>query len=293
MAGLSLRHDQTAAGILRDVASDFGVSVMALKGPSRERRLTVPRQLCMYRLQDELGLSAGEIGRIPGGRDHTTVLHGVQAHLARTARAVVTVSDVAAVESALEVAEPIRCNNPVEHGQGKGRCMITGRSPVVHRPTPERGIRGKAGPKALRVMAALAERPGAFMSLDALPGTNPKAAIRRLRNSFGDSVIESDQGRGYRITPQGLTVFNGLGPALFAPEAGAEPETPTPAFRPAKPRPLGPDGQPKLRAVEIEPGRIVHANWDKALVETWAARKARRARERASQGQCQGGAAHG
>ncbi|MDR3514054.1 MAG: hypothetical protein P4L73_20655 [Caulobacteraceae bacterium] len=32
---------------------------------------------------------------------------------------------------------------------------------------------------------------------------------------------------------------------------------------------------------EIEPGRGVPANWDKALVETWAQRKARLARQRA------------
>jgi hypothetical protein len=33
---------------------------------------------------------------------------------------------------------------------------------------------------------------------------------------------------------------------------------------------------------EIEPGRSVRNDWDKALVETWAERKARRALERGS-----------
>lgn len=45
-----------------------------------------------------------------------------------------------------------------------------------------------------------------------------------------------------------------------------------------KPRKTPPKGE--LWPHEIEPGRAVVNNWDAALVETWADRKARRACER-------------
>lgn len=39
-----------------------------------------------------------------------------------------------------------------------------------------------------------------------------------------------------------------------------------------------------MKPTEIEPGRGVPNDWDRHLVETWAQRKARRQRERASEG---------
>ena len=35
------------------------------------------RQVAMYLLRNELGLSFVEIGNLLGGRDHTTIMHGV------------------------------------------------------------------------------------------------------------------------------------------------------------------------------------------------------------------------
>jgi len=38
--------------------------------------VALPRQVVMYLLRKELRLSLKEVGRVLGGRDHSTVLHG-------------------------------------------------------------------------------------------------------------------------------------------------------------------------------------------------------------------------
>ena len=68
--------------IVEEVAAPHGVTVEDVLGPSRSRPLVRPRQEAMYRVYDETSLSLLEIGR-RFNRDHTTVLHAVQAHAAR------------------------------------------------------------------------------------------------------------------------------------------------------------------------------------------------------------------
>lgn len=57
-----------------------------------------------------------------------------------------------------------------------------------------------------------------------------------------------------------------------------------PAQRFLKAKPTAAPKEPKVRLLinEIEPGRIPQDNWDRALFEPWAERKARLARERAA-----------
>lgn len=59
------------------VAKYFNVKASLLKSASRPRPIAYPRQILMYILRTELGLSLSEIGSFLGGRDHTTILHGV------------------------------------------------------------------------------------------------------------------------------------------------------------------------------------------------------------------------
>jgi len=40
--------------------------------------LVRPRQVAMFLLKKELGLTFAEIGNLLGGRDHTTIMHGVE-----------------------------------------------------------------------------------------------------------------------------------------------------------------------------------------------------------------------
>ena len=57
------------------VADYFQVGVGQLKGERRSQPLAFQRQILMYILKTEVRLPLTEVGRILGGRDHTTVLH--------------------------------------------------------------------------------------------------------------------------------------------------------------------------------------------------------------------------
>lgn len=77
-------------GILASVAHAHDVSLEDLRGPSRKRRFTFPRQEAMWRIR-QVRVSAGgyryslpQIGEFLG-RDHATVLHGVRTYEARLA----------------------------------------------------------------------------------------------------------------------------------------------------------------------------------------------------------------
>lgn len=64
--------------VIKEVGKYYGVSMKELKGDRRLKTMVWPRQVCMYMLRtfNELGLQA--IGELLGGRDHTTIMHGLQ-----------------------------------------------------------------------------------------------------------------------------------------------------------------------------------------------------------------------
>ncbi|MGM0645331.1 MAG: DnaA ATPase domain-containing protein [Thermodesulfobacteriota bacterium] len=64
--------------IFEIVATHFNISVEDLRGNSRMRAITSPRQIAMALCRSELGLSYPQIGRLFGGRDHTTIMHGIK-----------------------------------------------------------------------------------------------------------------------------------------------------------------------------------------------------------------------
>ena len=64
--------------ILRAVGSYYHVSQEELKGKQRDKRVVVPRQIAMYLLRAETDLSLVDIGKLFGGRDHSTVLHSLE-----------------------------------------------------------------------------------------------------------------------------------------------------------------------------------------------------------------------
>ena len=66
----------TAEVIQRVTAQHFGVKVTDLKGAKRHRTVVVPRMIAMYLVRKHTSASLPDIGRLFGGRDHTTVLHG-------------------------------------------------------------------------------------------------------------------------------------------------------------------------------------------------------------------------
>jgi len=64
--------------VIRTVADYYGVEVSALRGPGRHKKLALARQVAMYLLREDAGRSLTEIGRLLGGKDHSTVLHACQ-----------------------------------------------------------------------------------------------------------------------------------------------------------------------------------------------------------------------
>jgi chromosomal replication initiator protein len=63
---------------ISSVSKYYSVGKRALLGISRARPIARPRQILMYLLRTQLQLPLEEIGRIVGGRDHTTVMHAVE-----------------------------------------------------------------------------------------------------------------------------------------------------------------------------------------------------------------------
>ncbi len=68
----------SAQELLEEVSSYFSIKSTVLKGPKRDRPIARPRQVYMYLAKTELGLTYDDIGGSLGGRDHTTVMHGVE-----------------------------------------------------------------------------------------------------------------------------------------------------------------------------------------------------------------------
>ena len=62
--------------ILSEVSTYYGVKVEELLARSRKRTVSVPRQVAMFLLIHEIGLPPTQVGRLLGGRDHSTVIHG-------------------------------------------------------------------------------------------------------------------------------------------------------------------------------------------------------------------------
>ncbi len=64
--------------IIKSICEFYNVKPTQLKGPKRDASLVKARQVAMYLLKNELGLTLVEIGNLLGGRDHTTILYGVE-----------------------------------------------------------------------------------------------------------------------------------------------------------------------------------------------------------------------
>ncbi|WP_299905955.1 chromosomal replication initiator protein DnaA [uncultured Paracoccus sp.] len=64
--------------IQRKVAEHYNIRLADLIGPKRVRNVARPRQIAMYLSKQLTNRSLPEIGRRFGGRDHTTIMHGVK-----------------------------------------------------------------------------------------------------------------------------------------------------------------------------------------------------------------------
>jgi chromosomal replication initiation ATPase DnaA len=75
--------DPPSKVILAEVSVASGVPIDDLRGRKRWRSVAWPRQEAMYRMRAETNLSYPQIGRLLGGRDHSTIVTGVKRHAAR------------------------------------------------------------------------------------------------------------------------------------------------------------------------------------------------------------------
>jgi chromosomal replication initiator protein len=75
---LPQRRKMDPQTIIQMVADDFGVTVDQIMSRSRSRKVALPRQIAMYLLREEANISLPQIGEALGGRDHTTVMYGLE-----------------------------------------------------------------------------------------------------------------------------------------------------------------------------------------------------------------------
>jgi len=68
----------TVEEIQRKVSEHYNIRISDMVGPKRVRNFARPRQVAMYLSKHMTSRSLPDIGRRFGGRDHTTVMHGVK-----------------------------------------------------------------------------------------------------------------------------------------------------------------------------------------------------------------------
>ena len=64
--------------IINTVAEHFDITPEELKSDKRSRKISYPRQIAMYLCREMTSVKLDSIGMLLGGKDHTTVLHGIK-----------------------------------------------------------------------------------------------------------------------------------------------------------------------------------------------------------------------
>lgn len=75
---LPQRNEVAPSKIIEAVANEWKITVDALLGRDRSRKIAQPRQVAMYLLRKETDASLPQIGEALGGRDHTTVMYAIE-----------------------------------------------------------------------------------------------------------------------------------------------------------------------------------------------------------------------
>ncbi len=87
--------------ILAAVAAHYDVEPAEILAHRRTAGVVMPRQVAMYLAKTLTGRSLPDIGRRFGGRDHTTILHGVRKITALLKSDAALAEDVAALSAEL------------------------------------------------------------------------------------------------------------------------------------------------------------------------------------------------
>jgi chromosomal replication initiator protein len=63
------------AEIIAAVGKYFGIPKEDLLGKSRKKELSTPRQITIFLMRENTNRSLPEIGKLMGGKDHTTIMY--------------------------------------------------------------------------------------------------------------------------------------------------------------------------------------------------------------------------
>ncbi|MHC3940202.1 helix-turn-helix domain-containing protein [Paenochrobactrum sp. BZR 201-1] len=81
MRAIIVREPTTAYNSAKEIMANLaelnGLTMADLTGQSRARHVSLVRQTAMYEIRQQLQYSLPRIGQLFGGRDHTTILHGI------------------------------------------------------------------------------------------------------------------------------------------------------------------------------------------------------------------------
>jgi chromosomal replication initiation ATPase DnaA len=83
------------------VALSYGLHPISMTSQNRERSVSWPRQIAMFLTREITARSFPEIGRVFGGRDHSTVIHAIHAVQQRMKKDPLVRADVEALRLAL------------------------------------------------------------------------------------------------------------------------------------------------------------------------------------------------
>jgi chromosomal replication initiator protein len=95
---ITVLHRRAMPEIAQEVAESYDVTVRDITGPSRRKAISRARQAFMYEAYQQPHLSTPMIGAFLGGRDHTTIVHGVKQHRERLRVYAQAVADLEVVE---------------------------------------------------------------------------------------------------------------------------------------------------------------------------------------------------
>ena len=87
--------------VLQKTADYYEISYNDIVGIKRSREIVVPRQIAMFIMREELGMSFPRIAKSLGGKDHTTIMHGVKKINTQVARDSVMSQDIQSIKKLL------------------------------------------------------------------------------------------------------------------------------------------------------------------------------------------------
>jgi chromosomal replication initiator protein len=90
-----------AKTVLQKTADYYEISFNDITGTKRSREVVVPRQIAMFIMREELNMSFPRIAKSLGGKDHTTIMHGVNKIKTQSARDSVMSQDIQSIKKVL------------------------------------------------------------------------------------------------------------------------------------------------------------------------------------------------